>query len=205
MKKKVIKYSIMVLLGRNEATEGVETLAEKLEVYSECYAYQGRRITLRKTEMGDAQDLLACYSDEEARERFNSDNCLDNFHYDTLEEMENEIQFWLDSYERGEFVRWSILLNETHRIIGTVEMFGEDKRGFLRLDIQSRYEEDKMLRDILRIVDNFFYEVFDVTEIVTKCREQDEVRKAALIQSGYKPFEEPVKGFYDYFIRHVNF
>ena len=77
--------------------------------------------------------------------------------------------------------------------------------GFLRLDIQSRYEEDKMLRDILRIVDNFFYDVFDVTEIVTKCRERDEVRKAALIQSGYKPSEKPVKGFSDYYIRHVSF
>lgn len=178
-------------------------MADKVDIYNECYAYQGRRITLRQVTMDDAEDLLRCYSDEKAVKRFNDDNCHDGFHYTTMKEMQDAIAFWLESYQQRQFVRWTIVLNETHRAIGTVEMFGDDHhKGVLRLDVRSKYEEDKLIRDVLRIVDNFFYDVFDVTEIYTKCREVDEVRIGALRQSGYKPFDEKFHGFSDYYIRN---
>ena len=160
-------------------------MAEKLEVYQECYAYQGRRVTLRKIEISDAEDLLRCYAE-----------------FETLEKMLEEIQLWLNSYDKEELVCWSIVLNETHRTIGTVKMSGIEKRGFLKLDLERRYEEDKMLRDVLRIVDNFFYDLFEVTEIVTRCEEENEIRKGALSQSGYKVLNEAVNGFDDNYIRY---
>ena len=165
--------------------KGVEKVAEKLEVYQECYAYQGRRVTLRKIEISDAEDLLRCYAE-----------------FETLEKMQEEIQLWLNSYDKEELVCWSIVLNETQRTIGTVKMSGIEKRGFLKLDLERRYEEDKMLRDVLRIVDNFFYDLFEVTEIVTRCEEENEVRKGALSQSGYKVLNEAVNGFDDNYIRY---
>lgn len=39
---------------------------ELADVYIECPEYKSRFLTLRKTEIGDAEGLLKCYSDERA-------------------------------------------------------------------------------------------------------------------------------------------
>ena len=58
----------------------------------------------------DSEDLLEVYSDKNALPFFNSDNCHgDNFYYQTIERMNEAIDFWLDSYENKWFVRWTII------------------------------------------------------------------------------------------------
>ena len=110
------------------------------DVYTECPILENDVITLRRTNMEDAEELLKCYSDEKAVPLFNSDNCHgDNFFYPTIEKMNQAIEFWEFSYKNKYFVRWTIILNSTNEKIGTIEMFNRDgENGVLRIDLQSK-------------------------------------------------------------------
>lgn len=125
------------------------------DVYEECPTYVKALITLRKTSKDDLEELFKCYSDEKAVSLFNSDNCHgDNFHYTTLEKMRQAIDFWEYSYKSRQFVRWTVILNDTNEKIGTVEMFhrvAEDEfnhYGVLRVDIKSKHEIQTIIEDI---------------------------------------------------------
>jgi [ribosomal protein S5]-alanine N-acetyltransferase len=144
-------------------------------IYEECPIYKNKLITLRQTNMEDAQELLKCYSDEKAVPFFNSDNCNgDNFHYTTIERMKQAIDFWDFSYKNKYFVRWTVILNDTKVKIGTIEMFhriAEDEfnhYGVLRIDLQSNYETQLIINEIIEIVNENFYKTFDVEAILTK-------------------------------------
>lgn len=79
-------------------------------VYKSCPEFENHRFLLRLVQMNDADDLLKVYSDKNALPFFNSDNCDgDNFYYPTKERMTEAIRFWLQSYETGWFVRWTII------------------------------------------------------------------------------------------------
>lgn len=68
-------------------------------VYDMCPVLRSTNFTLRLVEKTDAPALLRVYSDEQAVPLFNSDNCNgDDFHYTTLERMEQAIDFWLKSF-----------------------------------------------------------------------------------------------------------
>lgn len=54
--------------------------------------YKKKLITLKQTTLEDAEELLKCYSDEEAVPFLNSDNCHgDDFHYTSIERMKQAI------------------------------------------------------------------------------------------------------------------
>lgn len=58
------------------------------DIYEKCPVYKNKLITLKQTNIEDAQDLLKCYSDEKAVIFFNSDNYHgDDFHNTPLERM----------------------------------------------------------------------------------------------------------------------
>ncbi|HEX9062979.1 MAG TPA: N-acetyltransferase, partial [Clostridia bacterium] len=121
-------------------------------VYEVCPTLQNDYITLKQTTLNDAEELLKCYSDIKAVPFFNSDNCHgDDFHYTSLERMKQAIEFWNYSYNNRHFVRWTIILNSTNEIIGTIEMFhriAEDDfnhYGVLRIDLQSKFENQKVI------------------------------------------------------------
>lgn len=162
-------------------------------IYEECPIYQTESVTLKQTTMEDAGDLLRCYSDEKAILFFNADNCPDDFHFTTLEQMQNEIGFWNRSYETKWFVRWTIIQNDTVEKIGTVEMFNRGiltdigSHGVLRIDLRSNCENQQTIRSILEIANRYFYEDFDVTCIFTKAIPGAKERIMALAQMGYVP------------------
>ncbi len=171
-------------------------------IYTECPLYPGERVTLRQTKTEDAAELLKCYSDEKAVPFFNDDNCLDNFHYSTLEQMQQEILFWCESYQNRGFVRWTLIHHETSERIGTVEMFhrgvlaGIGSHGILRIDLRSHYENRSILQDILKIADRHFYRDFDVTNILTKAIPEAKERILALEQMGYELFSFEKEHYY---------
>ncbi|HYH05319.1 MAG TPA: GNAT family N-acetyltransferase [Bacillota bacterium] len=178
------------------------------DVYSQCPTCQGNIITLRQTVLTDAAELLNCYADEKVVPFFNSDNCHgDDFHYQTLERMQQAIEFWDSSYRKRHFVRWSVIDNRTHSIFGTVEMFHRraadefDHYGVLRIDLRSDYEQQEYLNAILAIVNTHFYTDFEVEHILTKAIPAAVERIAALQNHGYVPLNRKLMVYDDYFVR----
>lgn len=176
-------------------------------IYEECPIYINKIITLRQTNMNDAEELLECYSDEKAVTFFNSDNCDgDDFHYTTIERMKQAIDFWNLSYKNKYFVRWTIIFNDTKEKIGTVEMFHrvEDDEfnhyGVLRIDLKSNYETKLVIENILEIVNENFYKVFNVEAILTKSIPDATERINSLLQKGYRPINRKFMIYDDYFI-----
>ena len=144
-------------------------------VYESCPKFENDRWLLRFVEKGDANDLLAVYSDKNALPFFNSDNCEgDNFYYPTKERMEQAIDFWLYSYRDQWFVRWTIIDKSVSKAVGTIELFhrkAEDAFrdvGVLRLDLGSGNEKAEVIREILPLVVPPAFELFDCREIISK-------------------------------------
>ena len=179
------------------------------DIYEECPVYRKSLVTLSQTRMEDAEDLLKCYSDKKAVPFFNSDNCHgDDFHYKTLERMKKAIEFWDFSYQNKYFVRWTVIENNTKEKIGTIEMFhriAEDEfnhYGILRMDLRSDYETQPILTEILEIVDQNFFQVFDVEAILTKAVPENTERIAALTKMGYQASDRKFMIYDNYFIKH---
>lgn len=176
--------------------------------YDVCPVYKKELITLRQTVLEDAEELLKCYSDEKSIPLFNSDNCNgDDFHYKTLERMQQAINFWDFSYKNKYFVRWTIINNSTNEKIGTVEMFHRFKDdefnhyGVLRIDLQSKFETQAIINEVLQITDENFYDVFDVKHILTKAKDMAHERVASLLINGYEPLERKFVIYDDYYIK----
>lgn len=178
------------------------------DIYEQYPIFKGNLITLRQTDMNDADELLKCYSDEKAVPFFNSDNCHgDDFNYTTIERMRQAIDFWNFSYINKYFVRWTIIINSTNEKVGTIEMFhriAEDEfnhYGVLRIDLQSNYETQSIIDDILVIVNKHFYSVFDVGVIITKAIPNAAERTASLVCNGYEPINKKFIEYDHYFVR----
>jgi len=176
-------------------------------IYEECPIYKKIHITIRQTTMEDALELLKCYSDEKSVSLFNSDNCNgDDFHYTTLERMKQAIDFWDFSYKNKYFVRWTVILNDTNKILGTIEMFhriAEDEfnhYGVLRIDLLSSYEVELIIDEIVEIVNDNFYDLFSVKVMLTKAIPCATVRITSLLKNGFVPLGRKLLIYDDYFI-----
>lgn len=138
---------------------------------------------MRKLEVRDTSDLLNVYSDEKAVPLFNSDNCNgDDFHYMSLERMQQAVEFWLWSYTNKYFVRFSIIDKRIQKVIGTIELFHRDSKdyfnrcGLLRLDLKSDYD------------------LFDCDMVATKIPTFAGERKAAAVQNGFFATDKALVG-----------
>ena len=181
-------------------------------VYEVCPIFQHTGITLRQTTLDDAAELLKCYSDPKAVPLFNSDNCHgDDFHYSSLERMRQGIEMWERSYHRRQFVRWTVILNSSEESIGTIEMFHRlandefNHYGILRIDLQSRFEHQSVIDPILEIVNDQFYQLFDVKSILTKAIPIATERVASLKKNGHSPLGKKLMVYDDYFIRTTDY
>ena len=179
------------------------------DVYLDCPVYAGTLITLRKTEAGDAADLLKCYSDENAVPLFNSDNCNgDDFHYTTLDGLKQTMDLWEYSYQIKRFVRWSVVCNETREVVGTIECFGRSADigsfALLRIDLRSDYETAPVVGEILDIADTHFFGAFAADTLITKAVPEAAVRLSVLRCRGYRPLEENFLIYDDYYRRKIS-
>lgn len=162
-----------------------------MDVYDVCPVLKSEHFMLRLVEQEDAPGLLKVYSDEKAVPLFNGDNCNgDDFHYTTMERMEQAIDFWRKSYYEWKcFVRWTILAGD--EIIGTVELFhrvAEDvfnHHGLLRLDLRSDYETVDVITELLELLHRHAYELFDCPILATKAPGYAAARREALTGCGY--------------------
>lgn len=166
--------------------------------YEKCPVLETTNFTLRLVQMNDAKDLLKCYSNLRTKEIFTADKYIRDFRYQTLEDMNECIRFWLDEYQNRIYIRFSILDKKTSHAIGTVEMFNATGHltdcgalGVLRLDLTSQYEERPYIQELLELCTTSFYGLFDAKLIVTLAIPSAKERISALHALCFEPFEWP--------------
>ncbi len=201
------KTGLVLGIKEHETWKG-KIVVDYKDIYNYCPEYKEHRITLRKTVPEDASALLKCYSDEKAVPLFNSDNCNgDDFHYTTLEQLYRTMDLWESSYNTRHFVRLTVIDNDSHEAVGTIEMFGRGpdpslgRCGVLRIDLRSDYETRPVITDILEIAAKHFYDAFDVNAILTKAVPAAVERIETLTDAGYRPLEGHLVKFGDYYVR----
>ena len=173
-----------------------------MNVYEKCPVFENEKYLLRMVEQGDAADLLSVYSDEKSVPIFNSDNCNgDNFHYTTMERMKKQIGFWLMEYENRVYVRWTIIDKDIQSSIGTIECFHRDSNtdyfnncGLLRLDLRSDYEHKEQILEILNLIIQPAFQLFDCRMIATKIVPTASERREAAVKLGFVVTEEKLIG-----------
>lgn len=170
-------------------------------VYVTCPRFEDEHFLIRLISIEDSKDLLKVYSDQEAVPFFNSDNCHgDDFYYTTYERVEEAVNFWLWAYEVKGFVRFSIIDQKSQQVIGTIEIFHRDSKdffndcGLLRLDLRSDYETKEIVAEILSLIVEPFFELFDCTMIGTKAKEIAKERRKGLEELGFQATEECLIG-----------
>lgn len=182
-----------------------------MNVYENCPKYENDKFALRLTTREDVKDLLKVYSDVAAVPLFNSDNCHgDDFHYTTIERMTQAVDFWIVAYQKGWFVRWSIVDKATNAVVGTIEEFRRDADdyftdcGLLRLDLRSDYEQSDAIADILSLITLPSFDIFGCSMVATKASPIAVERIKALRALGFVEVDSPLAGFdgtkyYSYF------
>lgn len=182
---------------------------KKANPYEKCPTYEIDNFLVRLVDEGDAADLLTCYSDPDSAPFFNSDNCMNNFVYQTLDEMKSCIRFWLEEYRNQYYVRFSIIDKKVRKAIGTIEFFAKNeidddfgRVGLLRIDLRSDYEREGMIKEILNIVGANFYDDFVVDSIITKAIPEAVQRRNALKSDRYVELtDQKIVPFEFYLIR----
>ena len=181
--------------------------------YQDFPVFEDNNYMLRALKKDDAADLLRVYSDTAAVPFFNSDNCNgDDFFYDTMERVEQALNFWQFSYDNRYFVRWAVVDKWSNTVIGTIELFHRDSEdafdncGLLRLDLRSDFERTPIIADILQLIMKETYELFYCDKIVTKAIESATERRKALGLLGFTESDEMLSGhdgtqYGSYFIR----
>lgn len=147
--------------------------------YIECPFYETDHFLLRLIQKDDTEQLLRCYSNKDAVQFMNADNCTNDFYYPTMESMQQAVDFWIYSYQERWFIRFTIIDKSLEEAIGTVEMFRGDC-GVLRVDVSSEYEKADYLSEIYRLAVKEFFQLFDTTKMVTKAVPEAVERRKAL-------------------------
>ena len=171
------------------------------DVYQDFPVFEDNNYMLRALKKDDAADLLKVYSDKAAVLLFNSDNCNgDDFFYETMERVEQAIDFWQFSYDNRYFVRWAVVDKWSNTVIGTIELFHRDSEdvfdncGLLRLDLRSDFERTPIIADILQLIMKDTYDLFYCDKIVTKAIKSATERRKALGVLGFTESEEMLSG-----------
>ena len=181
-----------------------------LSPYEKCPVYETSSFIIRLIQVSDTEDLLECYSDFEAAKFFNVDNCWNDFMCHSFEEMKREIEYWLNEYRGGGFVRFSVVDKKKNKAIGTIEMFARPevydiyrKVGVLRIDLVSAYEKEEYISEILETTVDNFYDCFTVDHIITKAMPAAVNRISALNKARFIELNDNVIGPHNnyYFIK----
>lgn len=186
--------------------------------YEKCPVFESENYLLRLIEPADVKDLLLVYSDEKAVPLFNGDNCNgDDFNYTTPERMQSAVDFWLQAYTEGWFIRWVIVAKKMNfpqsqvslrelekkdngHVIGTIELFNRQAEdyftncGLLRLDLRSDYEQTDCIHEILSLIVPPAYDLFNCRMVATKVPPFAAERIAAVEKFGFQLSEEAIIG-----------
>jgi RimJ/RimL family protein N-acetyltransferase len=165
----------------------------KSNPYKECPVFETEHFMIRLIREADANDLLECYDDPKARLFFNNDG-FQTGDYDYRNCMTETIHGWLDQeYAKGCFIRLAIVNKQTHKAIGTIEIYdrknqqSERTTGILRIDIAHFYEKESFLTELFTISSHIFFDIFHSETIIHKAIPEAKERISALKKVGYQP------------------
>lgn len=174
------------------------------DIYDACPIFEDERYRIRLIAEDDAEDLHKVYSDKNALPFFNSDNCHgDNFYNPTVKGMAEAIKGWLYAYSIKDFVRLSIVDKAASKVIGTIELFHRsaddafDNTGVLRIDLGSSYENKEIILNILNLIVEPAFELFECNTVITKAPIYAVERIDALTKYGFEKSG-------DYLIGHLD-
>ena len=184
-----------------------------IDVYEFCPELENENYLLRLIDDNDCDDLFKVYSDKNAVQFFNGDNCNgDDFYYATKERMKQAVDFWIFSYRERYFVRWVILDKTKKEVIGTIELLHRDSTtdvfdncGLLRLDLRSDYENASEIENIIKLIAMTTFDLFYCDKIATKSITEATERRNALYNLGFVVADKKIVGndgtvYGDYFI-----
>jgi hypothetical protein len=162
--------------------------------------------------MNDANDLLDCYSDDQAALFFNNDNCTSDFRYESLDEMKKCIQFWLEEYDREFYIRFAIVDKNDQKAVGTLEYFDKDQPHehygnlvVLRIDLYSTYEREYYIDELIKLVDHQIAEDFATDTILTKAIPEAIERVKTLKINNYEPLtDDRLIPYEHYYVKQLN-
>lgn len=162
-----------------------------------CPEVQNAKSQLRLVTQADCTELPKEYSGVKSVPLFNSDNCNGNdFHYTTLERMQQAISFWIQSYDNGWFVRLNIVDLSSNCVVCTIKLCYRDSEdtGVLRLDLRSDHENMENIIEILSLIVKPAYEWIGCSRLITKAKPVAVERIPALAAFGFLPAEAPLVG-----------
>ena len=172
-----------------------------MNIYENCPKLKNERVLLRLIEKRDCDALWKVYSDKQALPFFNCDNCNgDNFYYATKERMQEALDFWMLAYEKGWFVRMSIVDCAIEEVIGTIEVClrvsedAFDQMGILRVDVRSDYEQADLLSNIFSLITPYMEEMLGCKGVITKAPIYAVERMEAIQRAGFCKAEDLLIG-----------
>ena len=171
-----------------------------IDVFSCCPTVENDKFLLRLVSEKDVGDLLEVYSDAATVRFFNSDNCTDDFHYTSAEQMRNAILFWIREYRSRYYVRWAVVDKSSGRAIGTIELFRRESKdaydgcGLLRLDLRRDCERSEIIFSVLDMIIEPGWEWFGYERLATKAISLARERISALEQLGFTPSRDKLVG-----------
>jgi len=163
-----------------------------IEMYRN-YHYETEHFLLRQVTLEDAPELLKCYGDPAAVARMNDDNCVSGFLFQSLEEMEKAIRFW----NKDNYARPAVIDRQTGMPVGTLEIFGGET-GVLRVDLQSAWERENVLRELYQLAARDFMRDFPMEAMATKAPPAAGARRRVLAELGFMG-PESFRGYPDYY------
>ncbi len=121
------------------------------------------------------------------------------------------INFWLWEYKCKRYIRFAIYDKEYNQVIGTIELFkrisndGFNGSGIMRLDVRSDFEKTDILYEIMTIITNPAFELFNFSRIATKAANYAIERIEALEKLKYVKTDDRLlaadgKSYGDYWI-----
>jgi len=168
--------------------------------YEKCPVYETEHFHLRLVKLKDAADLLECYKHPTSAVQGSAANCYvgpGGYGSQKKRDMRKFIRMWLDEYRNREFVRWSVIGRQSGLAVGSIEMFCDPsllpgcRGGVLRIDLIAFYETELYVAELLRLVVDEFYTLFDADVITTNGHPEAEIRLRAIAAAGFVPIEWP--------------
>jgi len=152
-------------------------------------------LVFRELKFDDVDKLLPIYSNALNLPYFNSDNCDDNFFYDTKDKMVSAVNFWIEATEKGWFIRQVIEFKRI--IIGTIEICFRPSNDFynnmiiLRIDVDNKYEKMDIISNIIKYALKYSVGMHDCKGLFIKGPEYATERIKAFLDNGLELCSEP--------------
>ena len=172
--------------------------------------YETEHFMLRQVKMKDAADLVECYAHPTLAVQGSAHGCIvgpGGYGSKNKKEMRAFIRFWLKEYHKGWYVRWSVIDRRSGEVVGTIEgggygILAKDADGvMLMIDLVAPYETEVFVPELLRLIIDKFYTLFQASILVIYGMPGADVRLNALTAAGFVPVDWDVEDRENHYYR----